>query len=104
MTNTQITASAQSLIQIANSLKSAYVRAKEFSDYNSVTDPGWSTLVNTTPSVIDSNGCILGTNVSPVDVSNAIGSINQFINYWGGQSVPVSAWGQNIQKVSSPIV
>lgn len=105
LTPTQITASAIAVVNLAKELKSAYVLAKEFSDYNSVTDPGWNGLTNeSNPTIVDNNGLIMGTQVAPSDVSNAIGSINQFINYWSGSAVATSAWGQNLQKISVPIV
>lgn len=101
MTPSQITTAAQTVVQIANSLKAAFERAREFSDYNSVNDPGWNSLSG---AAVDANGLVAGTEVTPAAISNAIGSINEFINYWTGQPVPTSAWGQNIVKISSPIV
>lgn len=103
MTPTQVINSAKAVIDLANQIKSAYVLAKEYSDYNSVTDPGWGSLQANNPG-IDANGLVSGTSSTPQDISNAIGSINMFINYWSGNPVATSAWGQNLQKLSNPIV
>ena len=104
MTLSQITASALTVVAIANSLKAAKVTSQEFSEYNSVTDPGWNTLASGVPAAVDANGYIVGTNVKPSEVSNAIGSINVFLNYWAGAVVAQSAWGQNLEKISNPLV
>lgn len=100
LTTPQITLSAQSVIDLANQLKSAYVLAKEFSNYNGVTDPGWNSLSGA--AIV--NGLVVGTQAAPSDISNAIGSINEFIAYWEGGVVAQSAWGQNLEKLANPIV
>lgn len=103
LTVPQITSSALAVVGLANQLKAAYVIAKEYSDYNSVTDPGWGSLASSVPAAV-SNGLVVGTQFAPGDVSNAIGSINEYINYWTGVAVPTSAWGQNLEKLSAPTV
>lgn len=103
-TPNQIVAHARAWIDVANHIKSAYVLAKQVSAYNSVTDPGWGSL-DDDPPVATATGIIDGTEVTPGDISNAIGSINNFLAFLDGTAQPAqSAWIQNIEKIAKPIV
>jgi len=96
----------KAVVDVANAIKSAYVLAKEVSNFNAVNDPDWNNLhanpvdppVDTATKIIDE------TQVTPQDISNAIGSINMFLAYWEGQAVATSAYGQNLEKLAKPIV
>jgi len=111
-TQAQISASALSVVSIANNIKAALIIAQEFSKYNGQTDPGWSSLTSgNAPTVIDSNGFIIGTSVKPGDISNAIGSLNAFVALYNGTtfnfgtgSITPNAWGNSIEVVSKPVV
>jgi hypothetical protein len=100
LTASQISQSAQAVVALANQLKAAYVAAKEFSNYNGVTDPGWNSLSGASVS----NGLVVGTQAAPGDISNAIGSLNVFLAFWEGSAVATSAWGQNLEKLANPLV
>ena len=101
-TAASITAAAIAVVAAANELKKAYHLAKEITAYNSVNDPGWATLATD----VDANGIISGTNANHTDISAAIGSLNNFISFWEGTSPwpAQSAWGQNIEKIATPLV
>lgn len=113
-TQAQVAASANSVVQIANELKSFKILADEYSVYNGQTDPGWGSITNGNhPELVDSNGFIIGTNplVKPADVSNAIASLNAFLALYKGTtfnfgtgSITPNSWGNSIEIVSSPLV
>lgn len=111
LTVPRITASALTVVQLSNSIKAAMVRAKEYSDYNAVTDPTWGSLASAVPAAVDANGLVVGTSFTPGDVSNAIGSINAFLAIWQGTAfnfgtgnITPNAWGQSLQKLTDAIV
>jgi hypothetical protein len=111
-TQAQIAASAASLVSICNNLKASMVIAQEYAKYNGQTDPGWNSLTNNlNPSVIDVNGFIIGTNIKPGDIANAIGSLNAFVALYNGTtfnfgtgSITPNAWGNSVEVVSNPVV
>jgi hypothetical protein len=91
-------------VDIANAFKSAFVLGSELAAYNSVNDPTWGNLAATVPAAVQ-NGLIVGTQLAPADVSNAIGSVNNIVAYMGGVGSPAySNWMNSIQKLASPIV
>jgi len=106
---------AKAIINAANALKSAYILCKEVSNSNQVNDPGWNNL-QTNPSqsggtVDETTKLISGTQATPANISDVIGSINNFLAYWEGTNFGCqdgfhlsSAWGQNIEKVAKAIV
>lgn len=98
-TPTQIISGAQTVVQLANTAKSLFVLAGEFIDWNNTNDPGWNTLQGTpvVPPMNASTKIIDTTDVQPGDVSNAIGSLNNFITWWGTN-------GANLEKIAKPIV
>jgi hypothetical protein len=101
-TPAEVTASALAVIGLANQLKAAKAQAAVYSAYNGVTDPGWGSLTN--PIFLDTFGNVIGTGATPTEISNAIGSINEFLNYYNGQAVATSPWGNNLEAISSPTV
>lgn len=108
-TNAQVIKLAKDTIQVARAIKSAQVLANQFMHNNSVNDPNWTDL--NTPEghaneeVVDEDGLILEAGVTPSDVSNAIGSIANFLHYYEGTAdVAQSAWGNNLEKIVEPIV
>lgn len=100
----QVTKHAESWIDVANLLKSAYVLAQEVSRYNSINDPNWNDLANQLSGAVI-NGVVVNTEVAPGDISNAIGSVNNFLAFMSGSSQPAqAAWINNIEKIAKPIV
>lgn len=103
-TVSQVTEHAQKWIEVANALKTAYVLSTELSHYNSINDPNWNDLANQVAGAVV-GGVVAGTQVAPGDISNAIGSVNNFIAFMAGTSQPAqSAWINNIEKIAKPIV
>lgn len=103
-TPTQITKHAKATIDAARAIKSAYALCKQLMNYNSVNDPGWGSL-ETDPPVNAETGIIDGTEVAPGDISNALGSITNFLHFYEGTAdVAQSAWGNNLEKITDPIV
>jgi hypothetical protein len=101
----QITAQAQAVIAASEALKKAYLLAREVTDGNSVNDPGWNSLTHQdNPLVVDANLTVTGTDCRSTEIANAIGSLNVFRAFWEGSAVATSAWGQNIEKISSPLI
>jgi hypothetical protein len=104
-TPAQVTAHAKAWIDVANAIKSAFTLSRELSLHNSVNDPNWNDLANQVPEAVDEDGLVVGTEVTPADVSNAIGSVNTFVVLMDGSGQPAqSAWINNIEKVAKPIV
>lgn len=104
-TPAQITEHAKAWIDVANQLKTAYTLARQLSDHNSVNDPNWSDLVNQIAEAVDAEGQVVGTEVTPAEVSAAIGSVNNFIAFMNGSAQPAqSNWMLNIEKIAKPIV
>lgn len=95
---------AKDCIQVATAIKSAAVLARQFVTNNNVNDPGWSSY-DDNPPVSPTTGLIDTTEVTPGQVSNAIGSINNFLNYYTGASaVAQVAWGDNLETIVPAIV
>lgn len=101
MTPEQITIFANDIKQVSESVKASYNRAAQLMNSNAVNDPGWASL---TGAAVDQNGFIVNTSMTPLSVANAISALAQFKNYWEGQGVPAVAWGQNLEKIDSPLV
>lgn len=100
----QVTEHAKAWINVADKLKSAFVLADELSRHNSINDPNWNDLSNQVPGSV-TDGVVTGTEIAPADISNAIGSINNFLEFFKGTSQPAqSAWINNIEKIAKPIV
>lgn len=106
MTQEQVLTLAQAVAEGARQIKSAIVVVEQVIENNSVNDPGWNGLNHDDdPDLIDANGLVIGTQHTPGDISNAIGSLVQFNNVWSGAAgVTQSAWGQNLEKIVAPIV
>lgn len=106
MTQEQTLILAQAVAEAARQIKSAIVVVEQVIENNSVNDPGWNSLSNqANPTLIDADGLIIGTEHTPGQISNAIGSLVQFNNVWSGAAgVTQSAWGQNLEKIVAPIV
>lgn len=106
MTQQQVSNLAAAVAEAARQIKSAIVVVEQVIENNSVNDPGWNGLTHQDdPTLIDAAGLVIGTQHTPGDISNAIGSLVQFGNVWSGASgVTQSAWGQNIEKIVDPIV
>lgn len=104
-TQAQVTAHAQAWIDVANKIKQAFELTRELSLYNGVNDPNWSDLANQVPEAVDAAGLVVGTEVTPADIANAIGSANNLMVMLDGTGQPAqSAWINNIQKIAKPLV
>jgi hypothetical protein len=105
-TPAQITAHAKAWVDVANAFKSAYVLGTEIKAYNGVNDPGWSALDHATnPDLVTEAGLIVGTEATPDDIANAIGSVVAILEYMAGVGTPsVNAWKDNLEKLCKPIV
>ena len=96
----QVTAHAKAWAQACDLLKAAHSLCQELSQYNGVNDPNWGAL----DSSFKTGDVVTGTEIVPGDVSNAIGSVNNFLAFWDGTSRPAqSAWGNNVEKLAKPI-
>lgn len=103
-TANQITTHAQAWIDVANAFKSAFVLGTELSRHNAVNDPNWNNLAVAVPEAVE-DGLIVGTEIAPADVSNAIGGVNNMLAYMGGVGTPAySNWMTVIEKIAKPIV
>lgn len=104
-TPAQVTEHAKAWIDVANQLKIAYTLARQLSDHNSVNDPNWADLANQVADAVDAEGQVVGTEIAPQDVSNAIGSVNNFLTFMSGAGLPAqSNWMLNVEKIAKPIV
>ncbi len=90
----EITLRAQKVKAIANGFKAAFNLCREFKENNDQADIPWSGLSGIN---VNADGNVIGTNLLPVDVSNAIGEFSNFQTWW-------ATHGPNIEKICDPSV
>lgn len=93
-TPNQITEQAKATAAVAQQLKAALVLARQVVAHGQTLGVDWNNL----PNEAKDGNFVLGTEITPAQASNAIGSIDNFVStYWAGQGV-------NLEILSKPIV
>lgn len=88
----------------ANTMKSTNGQTYQLATKNDSLAIDWNNLATSNPDVLDENGLLVGYNFTPADVSNFLGSLAQFLNYYNGSAVAAGAHGSNAEQLSLPIV
>lgn len=93
-TPNQITEQAQATAVVAQQIKSVLVIARQVVAHGQTLGVDWNDL----PAEAEDGEFVVGTEMTPGQVSNAIGSIDNFVStFWAGQGV-------NLELLSKPIV
>jgi hypothetical protein len=101
LTDSRVIQTAQEARDISTDIVTLHTRAKAFLSYNSSQSIDWGNLPNGEDG-IDADGNVEGEDFSKGEVSNAIGSIQEFVDLCDNGTLTQANHLGNLHKLASP--